>query len=153
LHQLAQLNIAAMREPIGSPLMAEFVANIGRINAIAESAPGFVWRMKGDPPENPFGAMTLVNLSVWQDVRTLSDYVHKSAHVEIMRRRREWFTRIAEASTVLWWVPAGHIPSVQEAAERLALLRSRGSTPEAFTFAARHEPPDIAGVEASRSAG
>jgi hypothetical protein len=121
--------------------MADFVANLDRINAIADSAPGFIWRLEGDPPENPFGPMTLVNLSVWQNVEALSDYVHKSAHVEIMRRRREWFMRIAEASMVLWWVPTGHIPTVQEAADRLDRLRRLGSTPDAFTFATRHDPP------------
>ena len=98
---LAQLNIAAMREPLDSPGMADFVTNIDRINSVAEAAPGFVWRLKDDPPENPFGAMTLVNLSVWENIESLSDYVHKSAH----------------------------------------LLRRTGPTPDAFTFAARHEPP------------
>jgi hypothetical protein len=140
-HQLAQLNIASMREPLDSPVMAEFVANLDRINAIADASPGFVWRMKDDPPVNPFGPTMLVNLSVWQDVRTLSDYVHKSAHTDIMRRRREWFARQEEASMVLWWIPAGHIPTVEEAAQRLSLLRTQGSTADAFTFAARHEPP------------
>ena len=140
-HQLAQLNIATMKEPAGSPAMADFMANLDRINALAESAPGFVWRLQGDPPENPFGPMTLVNLSVWRDVATLSGFVHRSAHVEIMRRRREWFTRLSEASLVLWWVPAGHQPSVHEAADRLKLLRLHGPTAAAFDFSSRHHPP------------
>jgi hypothetical protein len=143
-HNVAQLNIAAMREPMDSPGMVDFVANLDRINAIADSALGFVWRLKGDPPENPFGAMALVNISVWQNVAALSDYVHRSAHVEIMRRKREWFTGFEEASMVLWWVPAGHEPTVWEAAERLDLLRRLGPTPEAFTFAARYDPPEQA---------
>ena len=134
---LAQLNIATMKEPADSPTMADFMANLDRINALAESAPGFVWRLVGDPPENPFGPMTLVNLSVWRDVATLSDFVHRSAHVEIMRRRREWFDRLAEASMVLWWVPAGHVPTVAEAAHRLGLLRQHGPTDAAFTFSSR----------------
>ncbi len=138
---LAQLNIAAMREPLDSPGMADFVTNIDRINSMAEAAPGFIWRLKDDPPANPFGEMTLVNLSVWEGIESLSDYVHKSAHAGFLRRRREWFTRLAEASMVLWWVPAGHLPTVQEAAERLHLLRRNGPTRDAFTFAARHEPP------------
>jgi hypothetical protein len=138
---LAQLNIATMQEPAGSPVMADFMANLDRINALAESSPGFVWRLEGDPPQNPFGPMTLVNLSVWRDVATLSEFVHRSAHVEIMRRRREWFARLAEASMVLWWIPAGHIPSVEEAADRLDLLRQRGPTDAAFTFSARYDQP------------
>jgi hypothetical protein len=85
-HLLAQLNIAAMKEPLESPSMADFVANLDRINSLADSAPGFVWRFTDDPPDNPFGPMTLINMSVWRDVDSLSDYVHKSAHVEVLRR-------------------------------------------------------------------
>jgi hypothetical protein len=145
LYQLAQLNIAKMRAPIDSPLLADFVANIPRINALAEAAPGFVWRPLEDPPpevaERLFGAATLTNLSVWRDVDALSDYVHRSGHVEIMRRRREWFDRPAEAAVVLWWVPAGHHPTIEEAAEKLALLRRDGPTAVAFSFAARFNAP------------
>lgn len=86
-YNLAQLNVAAMKESTDSPAMAEFMANLDRINALAESAPGFVWRLVGDPPENPFGPTMLVNLSVWRDVGSLSDFVYRSGHVEIMRRR------------------------------------------------------------------
>lgn len=135
---LAQLNIALMREPADSPVMADFFANIDRINALAESAPGFVWRLKGDPPVNPFGANALVNLSVWRSVEALSDFVHKSGHMDIMRRRREWFARQPEATLVLWWVSAGHEPSVEEAADRLEQLRREGPTASAFTFATHH---------------
>jgi hypothetical protein len=135
---LAQLNIAAMKEPADSPAMAEFMTNLDRINALAESAPGFVWRLVGDPPDNPFGSSTLVNLSVWRDVDSLSDFVYKSAHIDIMRRRREWFARLAEASMVLWWVPVGHLPTVREAADRLELLRKHGPSAEAFSFSSRY---------------
>lgn len=130
-----------MKESAASPAMAEFTANLDRINALAESAPGFVWRMVGDPPENPFGPTMLVNLSVWRDAGSLSDFVYRSAHIDIMRRRHEWFARQAEASMVLWWVPAGHLPTMNEAAARLELLRKSGPTAEAFSFAARHDPP------------
>ena len=127
-----------MREPADSPVMADFFAAIDRINALAEAAPGFVWRMKSDPPENPFGDNALVNLSVWNDVEALSDFVHKSSHMDVMRRRREWFVREPLATMVLWWVPAGREPTVTEAAEKLALLRSKGPGAEAFTFATHH---------------
>lgn len=147
-YELAQLNIAMMREPLDSPLMGEFVANIDRINALAEASAGFVWRL-GDAYEpatsmRPLGDSTLVNMSVWQDINSLSDYVHRSAHVEIMRRKREWFDRMTEAYVVLWWVPAGHRPAVREAIERLELLRRDGPGSRAFTFAKRFGPPDQA---------
>jgi len=114
--------------------MADFFASIDRINALAEAAPGFVWRLKGDPPVNPFGDNALVNLSVWRDVESLSDFVHRSPHMEVMRRRREWFVREPLATMVLWWVPAGHEPTVLEAAAKLDKLRREGPGADAFTF-------------------
>ena len=138
LHELAQLNIALMREPLESPAMADFVANLERINALAERSPGFVWRLQtaqGDATAlRPLGEDTLVNVSVWRDVECLKNYVYGSAHVELMRRRKAWFEPMREAYAVLWWVPAGHRPSVAEALARLELLRARGPTEEAFTF-------------------
>jgi hypothetical protein len=137
-YQLAQLNIAQMRTPIDSPEMADFVANLDRINALADNAPGFVWRLQSDDGNatslRPFGDDTLVNMSVWADVQSLSDYVYKSLHVEIMKRRKEWFDRMEEAYHVLWWVPAGHRPDEAEAMQRLQILRAMGPTERAFTF-------------------
>lgn len=145
-YELAQLNIAIMKEPLESPAMADFVANLDRINALAERSPGFVWRLQTDEGDatalRPMGADTLVNMSVWKDVASLNDYVYKTAHVEIMRRRREWFERMREAFAVLWWVPRGHRPTVAEAAAKLALLRANGPTAEAFTFRDAFAPPD-----------
>lgn len=137
-YELAQLNIAVMKETLESPSMADFVANLDRINALAENSPGFVWRLQTEEGDatalRPLGDNTLVNMSVWQDVASLNDYVYKSAHVEIMRRRKEWFERMSEAYVVLWWVPAGHRPSIAEAALKLDLLRKQGPTAAAFTF-------------------
>ena len=90
----------------------------------------------------PLGDQTLVNLSVWKDVASLNHYVYKTAHVEIMRRRKEWFDRMREASIVLWWVPQGHRPSVVQAIERLQLLRAHGPSADAFTFRHALPPPD-----------
>ena len=108
-YELAQLNIAQMRTPLDAPEMVDFVANLDRINALAEAAPGFVWRLVGDGDNatsiRPFGESTLVNLSVWTDAASLGDFVYKSAHVEIMKRRKELFDRMQEAYQVLWWVP------------------------------------------------
>lgn len=138
VHHLAQLNIAAMKASLESAEMADFVANLERINTLAEAAPGFVWRLQDEAGDataiRPFGDEVLVNMSVWQDVQSLSDYVYKSAHTEMLKRRREWFGRIEQAHQVLWWVPSGHRPDVAEAAERLAHLREHGATAHAFTF-------------------
>jgi hypothetical protein len=135
-----------MREPLESPSMADFVANLERINALAEASPGFVWRLQGDGGNatsiRTFGHDMLVNLSVWRDVAALNRYVYGSAHVEIMRRRREWFERMGEAFLVLWWVPEGHRPTEVEAAARLAQLREQGPSAEAFHFGALHPPPE-----------
>lgn len=145
-YELAQLNIAVMKAPLESPTMADFVANLDRINALAESSPGFVWRLKTDEGNatalRPLGDETLVNISVWKDVASLNSFVYRSAHVQIMKRRKEWFERAREAYAVLWWVPRGHRPELAEAAARLELLRARGPTREAFTFRNAFLPPD-----------
>ncbi len=137
-HELAQLNIARMREPLESAPMAEFVANLDRINALAERAPGFVWRLQTEEGDatalRPLGDDMLVNMSVWVDAQALHDYVYRTAHVEIMRRRKEWFDAMREAYVVLWWVPVGHRPNIADAAAKLDTLRRLGPTPEAFTF-------------------
>lgn len=136
--ELAQLNIALMKHALESPELADFVANLDRINALAEAAPGFVWRFQSGEGNattfRPFGEQTLVNLSIWRDVDSLAAYVYRSAHADIMRRRREWFARMEEAFTVLWWVPQGHRPGLEEAGDRLASLRKDGPGPAAFTF-------------------
>ncbi len=145
-YELAQLNIATMKEPLESPGMADFVANLDRINALAEASGGFVWRLQTEEGDatalRPMGENTLVNMSVWRDVASLNGFVYRSAHVEIMRRRKEWFERMSDAYLVLWWVPKGHRPSIDEALARLALLRNKGATAEAFTFRQAFDAPD-----------
>jgi heme-degrading monooxygenase HmoA len=146
--ELAQLNIARLKAPIESPLLADFVANLDRINAIAEASDGFKWRLMTDDGNatslRPFGDDVIVNMSVWRDLEALRNYVQHSAHVEIMKRRREWFARASEAYAVLWWVAAGHRPTVSEAAGRLENLRRYGSSPAAFTFGKAFPAPDAA---------
>ena len=145
-YELAQLNIAIMKEPLDSPVMAEFVGNLERINALAETSPGFVWRLQTEEGDasalRPLGDETLVNMSVWRDMESLHQYVYQSAHVEIMRRRKEWFSRMREAYAVLWWVREGHRPSLAEAIGKLEQLRAGGPTPAAFTFRHAFPPPD-----------
>jgi hypothetical protein len=139
VYELAQLNIGIIKGPMDSPVMAGFAANLERINALAERSPGFLWRLQsgaGDATAiRPFEQENiLVNMSVWRDVESLKKYVYNSAHVEVMRRRREWFERMPEAFLVLWWVPKDHRPNVAEAVAKLELLRLKGPTAEAFTF-------------------
>jgi hypothetical protein len=147
-YQLAQINIASLKAPLDSPELKDFVDNLDRINALAESSDGFAWRLVGDGNDatslRPFGDNIIVNMSVWRDVASLKAFAYQSAHAPIMRRRREWFVRMAEAYMVLWWVPAGHQPTVAEAAARLAQLRRQGPSPEAFTFAEAFAAPDAA---------
>jgi len=142
---LAQLNIAEPRAPLESAVMVDFVANLDRINALAEASPGFVWRLVDDDGANatglrPFGEQTLVNLSVWTDLASLRAFVFESAHAPILKRRREWFEPLGVASMVLWWVPVGHRPSTAEAKERLERLRRHGPSAHAFTFREPFEP-------------
>lgn len=137
-YELAQLNIALMKAPIDSPLLADFVANLDRINALAEAAPGFIWRLQtaeGDATTlRPMGDDVLINISVWTDVAALRDYAYGAGHVEIMRRRKEWFDKMREAHLVLWWVPTGHRPTEAEAIARLECLRRDGPNAAAFTI-------------------
>jgi hypothetical protein len=145
-YHLAQLNIARLLAPIDSPTLVDFVANLDRINALAEASPGYVWRLKSDAGDatsiRPFGEDYIVNLSVWEDIESLHNYVYRSGHIEIMRRRKEWFGKMAQAYSVLWWVPRGHIPTALEAKERLMLLQSDGPTGQAFTFKKPYPAPD-----------
>jgi hypothetical protein len=148
-YELAQLNIGIIKGPMDSPIMADFAASLERINALADHSPGFVWRLQteeGDATSiRPFeDENLLVNMSVWRDVESLNNYVYRSAHVELMRRRREWFERMSEAFFVLWWVSRGHRPSIPEAIARLEVLRANGPTAQAFTFRETFPPPDAA---------
>jgi hypothetical protein len=155
-YQLAQLNIGVIKDSMDSPAMADFASSLDRINAVAEATPGFVWRLQTEEGDataiRPFeNERMLVNMSLWSDVGSLHRYVYCSAHVELMRRRREWFERMDEAFLVLWWVPTGTIPSVPEALERLAHLRANGPTSNAFTFRQAFPPPNRVGASAIKS--
>jgi hypothetical protein len=121
--------------------MAEFVASLDPVNALADQAPGFVWRLQTDDGNSTAirafdDDRVIVNMSVWESIDQLTDFVYRSGHIDVMRRRREWFERI-RVHMALWWVPVGHVPSVAEAEERLAHLQAHGPAPYAFTFKAR----------------
>lgn len=137
---IAQINIARALAPLDDPIMAGFVARLDEINALAEASPGFVWRLKtesGNATEvNAFDdERILVNMSVWRSPEQLKDYVFRSVHVEVMRQKKSWFERAADVNTALWWIAAGHTPTVEEAQERLQYLRKHGESEFAFSFA------------------
>jgi hypothetical protein len=150
--QLAQINVGRLVAPIDSPQVAEFVANLDRINALADDQPGFVWRLTGagnnatDIQAFDDPAIAL-NMSVWESLEALAAFVYRSDHLGVMRRRREWFEPPTEAYMALWWVPAGHIPTPAEGRARLETLRRLGPTPSAFTFRQPFPPPGAATVD------
>ena len=139
---LAQLNIARALAPLDSDLLAPFVAALDEINALADAAPGFRWRLEDTESDLPGATgiqafddpQVIVNLSVWDSRETLWDFVYSGEHLAVMRRRREWFGGLAESHLVLWCVAPGTEPSVEEAIARLDHLREQGPSPHAFTF-------------------
>ncbi|WP_417451205.1 DUF3291 domain-containing protein [Kordiimonas sp.] len=137
-YHLAQLNVGKILYAQDSEEMSGFVNALDEINALAEATPGFVWRLKGDAGNamdyTVIDDETLVNMSVWKDRDSLFGYVYRSAHTAFLARRKEWFHMPTEGHMVLWWVPAGHEPTIDEAVERLMYLRDHGPTPMAFTF-------------------
>ncbi|WP_353946841.1 DUF3291 domain-containing protein [Streptomyces sp. HUAS MG91] len=146
---LAELNVVTLRRPFDDPSMASFVEQLNPINAAADSAPGFVWRLVEEGSADatglrPAGEDVVVNLSVWETQEALWDFTYRSGHLEVLRRRREWFARHVEAHLVLWWIPAGHVPSVDEALARLAALRADGPSPRAFTFSSSYTAAEAA---------
>jgi hypothetical protein len=145
--QLAEINIGRLRAPVEDPSIADFVANLDRINALADAAPGFVWRLKGEGNDatdirpDADDALMAVNMSVWESVAALGAFVYRSDHIGVMRRRAEWFEKL-ELYMALWWVPAGHQPTVAEGMARIETLRRLGPTSEAFTFKTPFPAPD-----------
>jgi len=137
---LAQLNIGRLRAPVDDPATAEFMAALDPINALAEGSSGFVWRLQTEEGNatsiRAFEGddLMILNLSVWESLEMLADYVYRTAHTAFLQRRREWFERLGEAYLVLWWIPAGTLPTIDEALARLDHLRASGPTAEAFTF-------------------
>jgi len=136
---LAQLNIARPKFPMDSFGMADFVNNIEPINTIAENSPGFIWRLKDDTGNatsihifNDPGL--IVNMSVWQDIASLKQFMFKTHHIDFLKRKKEWFVPLDCASYVMWWIEEGHIPTVAEAEERLVHLREQGESDYAFSF-------------------
>jgi heme-degrading monooxygenase HmoA len=136
-----------------SPLIAEFAAALDPVNALADAAPGFVWRLQTEDgnatavrafEQDAAGAAggIIINMSVWESVEALAAFVYSDAHRAVLRRRREWFSRMTDAYLALWWVPRGHIPTVGEAEDRVHHLRGHGATAHAFTLKEHFPPPE-----------
>ena len=146
-YHLAQINIGRLLTPLNDPMIAGFVGALDEINALADHSEGFVWRFQteeGDATEVRLfdDELILVNFSVWKSVEALKNYVYKSAHAEVMRQRRQWFEKFEGAYMALWWVEAGHLPTISEANQRLEYLQQHGVTEIAFTFKQLYPPPD-----------
>jgi hypothetical protein len=147
-YHLAQINVGRFLYDRNDPANADFMNALDPVNAQADLAPGFIWRLVGDGNDatdlvpDEADPQLLVNMSVWTDVEALAAFVYRNAdHLAFMRRRKEWFEKI-EVFQALWWVPAGHIPSVPEGMERIAILRTHGPTADAFTFREPFAAPD-----------
>ncbi len=146
-YHIAQANFAKMKAPIDDPLMADFVAQLDKINTAAEQSEGFVWRLKDDTGAATdiriFGDETLLlNMSVWESIDALYQYTYYSAHVKPFRNREKWFEKLERPALVLWWIPTGHIPTVAEVEERFQTLSTLGPTQDAFTFKKRFPCPE-----------
>jgi len=141
-HQLAQINLARMLFPIDDPRMTDFVALLDPVNAIADKSAGFVWRLQssyGNATDIPYDPAVsdpflLVNMSVWESLESLRDFTYRTHHLQVFRDRSKWFAKMEKPSYCLWWVPLGHIPTVDEGRERLEHYWRHGSTPFSFWF-------------------
>ena len=145
-YQLAQINIGRLKAPMDAPETAGFRDNLDRINALADAAPGFVWRLVGEGGnatdilmwDNP---LMLLNMSVWTDIESLAAFVYRTDHRDVMRQRAAWFEKV-ETFMCLWWVPAGQVPTPREGIARLETLGRIGPSAEAFTFREPFPTPD-----------
>jgi len=143
---LAQINIGRLIAPIDDPRIADFMAQLAPINALADCAPGFVWRLQtesGNATDVRFNDDPLVhvNMSVWESVEALQDFTYRSRHTEPLRDRAKWFEKMDKPHYCLWWIPAGHIPTVAEGRERLEHFQEHGATPYAFWFSEQFPAP------------
>jgi hypothetical protein len=144
---LAQANIGRIRAPMDDPIMEGFRSQLEPINALADRSEGFIWRLQTEAGDatalRPFDdERMLINMSVWDSFESLQQFVYRSRHIGPLRDRKLWFEPLEGPILVLWWIPAGHIPTVEEAKSRLALLAADGPTPQAFTFRQPFAAPD-----------
>lgn len=138
-YHLAQINIALAKAEMDTVIMEGFVSRLDEINETADKAEGFVWRLQSEEGDSTAirvfdEPLLLVNMSVWESIEALKDFVYKSAHVELIRDRQAWFHKYVEAHQALWWIPAGHIPTIEKAKEKLETIQKHGPTSLAFHF-------------------
>ncbi len=142
--QLAQLNVARLAAPLDSPQLADFIAGLAPVNAEADAAPGFVWRLQDESGDataiRPFGDDVIVNLSVWESVEALVAFMYDDTHAGVLRRRREWFLPFGGPAVVAWWVRSGHRPTLTEAKARLDSLTEHGPSETAFVLRSPYPP-------------
>lgn len=144
---LAQINVAKMiGVNIDDPVMAKFVGQLDEVNALAEGSPGFVWRLKDESNNatslNPYhDNQIIINISVWESLEALQKFVYHGRHAEVLRGRKDWFVNFGQPFTTLWYIPAGHTPTVEEATNRLKSLQEHGPTAYAFDFKNRFPKP------------
>lgn len=137
-YYLAEVNIAKRLAPMDDPIMKDFVDNVDGINALADAAEGFVWRMQDENKDEAaliFQDDTLlINMSVWTDLDALFDYTYKSGHIEVFKRKKEWFSKMKMVHMAFWYVPVAYVPTLNDAKVRLDYLNTHGDTPYAFSF-------------------
>ncbi len=147
-YHLAQINIGRLVAPIDDPKIAGFVSQLAPVNALADAAPGFVWRLQsssGNATDIAYNddPTIFVNMSVWQSVEALRDFVYRSNHLQMLRDRAKWFEKMDKPFACLWWIPAGHIPTIAEGRERLEHFQEHGPTPLSFWFSQLYPAEDI----------
>jgi hypothetical protein len=137
---LAELNVGRLLAPTDDPRVAEFMAALDRVNGMGKRMPGFVWMMEGSGEPGTGNTEAKIggdpqyvsNLTVWESVETLENFVWNTVHRAFYERRQEWFEVLGKMHFVMWWVPAGHRPTLDEALERLEHLRAHGDSDHAF---------------------
>ncbi|HLW55662.1 MAG TPA: DUF3291 domain-containing protein [Candidatus Angelobacter sp.] len=144
-YHIAQVNMGRIKAPLDDPIMAGFMSRLDEINALADKSPGFVWRLQTSEGNATYfrpydDDRILLNMSVWESIETLKHYVYRTVHAEVMKQRQQWFEKFTGNFIALWWVPAGHIPGIDEAKKRIAHLNANGPTEFAFTFKTTFPP-------------
>jgi hypothetical protein len=142
VHHLIHANVAVMRAPLSDPIMAEFLEQADEIDAIAQNSPGFVAQPSPPDEGQVYSGRTLLNLSVWESVESLERFTRGGRHATALARRADWFKQDDRPNYVLFWAPAGHIPTEAEVKGRLDYLTAHGPTPYAFTFDQRFTVED-----------
>lgn len=146
-YQIAEINIAKMKGVnIEDPIMKEFVDNLDRVNNLAENSEGFVWRLKDENNDatsfNPYNdEQIIINVSVWENIETLENFIYKTFHTDFLKRRKEWFNTFGKAYTAMWWIPKGQFPTIKEAVHKLDYLQKNGASTIVFDFKNKFPQP------------